>query len=88
MSERQNNWDVRGMRSANKMGIYKDAITKANAIKDAKKRDAATAGRKPKPKAITLPRRKDTPYMGTTLPRRSGTKGAVAKVKRFNKAGM
>jgi hypothetical protein len=45
MSKLQRKYDVAGMRNANKMGIYKDAITKANAIKDAKKRDAATANR-------------------------------------------
>jgi hypothetical protein len=45
MSKLQRNWDVKGMKASSKMGIYKDAITKANAIKDAKKRDAATAAR-------------------------------------------
>jgi hypothetical protein len=45
MSERQRNWDVKGMKSASKMGIYKDAITKANAIKNAKKGDAGLANR-------------------------------------------
>ena len=45
MSERQRNWDVKGMKASNKMGIYKDAITKANAIKNAEKRDSAQAGR-------------------------------------------
>ena len=90
MSKLQRNWDVKGMKASSKMGIYKDAITKANAIKDAKKRDAATAGRKPKPKKITMPRRTDVPFNGqiSRKPRRVGSTGIVAKANKFRKAGM